>query len=485
MIPFTPYFPALRSKLAAVGRRSVTAVRQMGFAPLAEQLRQLLPPELLASAEEGPNSRFRFFPLRRTVECFAWQRLKPGTSNHEVTLAVKALAKTLGEGDLKDDTGAYSTARQRVPKERIVAAVAATAATASQRVPGQGDLKGRPVKVVDCSTVKLADTAANQKRFPQPTSQKPGCGFPVMKFLALFDLGSGAISQVVTAPWARHDLRLLNDVWAFLNQGDIMLGDRAYADYVSLATGPRHGVDVLARLPATRKVDFKKPHQRLGRKDALFVWEKGYQQSKRLTPEEWSEVPERITVRVLRFEAIIRGRKQRVTLVTTLLDAMAYPARELIALFARRWNLELALRHLKTTMGMEHLRCKSPDMAEKELLAYILAYNMVRCLMAEAVVAAGVEMERASFKGSIDAIRQYTFAMAGARSMAKKRELWDELLAVIASHLVPSRPGRREPRAVKRRPKPYPLLNKPRHQYIETPHRSRYRKNKVAKNIEA
>jgi hypothetical protein len=481
MIPFTPFFPALRAKLAALGRRSTEAVRQMGFAPLAENLRRLLPPELLASADEGTNSRHRFFPLRRTVECFAWQALKPETSNREVTLAVQALAKSLGEGELQEDTGAYSTARQRVPKEKMELALVATAATANRRVPDQGQLRGRPVKVVDCSTVQLADTAANQKRFPQPSTQKPGCGFPVMKFLALFSLGSGAISHVVTAPWSSHDLRLLNDTWEHLVKGDILLGDRAYASYASLATAPRLGVDVLARLTSTRKVDFKKPHKRLGRQDALFVWEKGGERSKILAPEEWAGLPDRITVRVLRFYAIIRGRKQRVTLVTTLLDPVAYPAEELIALFARRWNLELALRHLKTTMGMEALRCKSPDMAEKELLAYLLAYNMVRCLMAEAVAEAGVEMERASFKGTVDAVRQYTFAMAGARSKAKKQELWDQLLAAIARDLVPSRPGRREPRAVKRRPKPYPLLNKPRHQYIETPHRSRYRKNKPAK----
>ena len=116
----------------------------------------------------------------------------------------------------------------------------------------------------------------------------------------------------------------------------------------------------------------------------------------------------------------IRGRKQRVTLVTTLLDPVAYPAEKLIALYARRWNLELALRHLKTTMGMEALRCQSPDMVEKELLAYLVADNLVRCLMAEAVAGAGVEMERVSFKGTVDAVRQYTAAIAGARSQRKR-----------------------------------------------------------------
>ena len=202
----------------------------------------------------------------------------------------------------------------------------------------------------------------------------------------------------------------------FLKPGDILLGDRAYADYVTLASLPRQEVDVVAHLSAMRKLNFRRARRRLGPQDALFEWKKGCQQSDVLTPQEWEEVPEKITVRVLRLEAVIRGRKQRVTLVTTLGDPKAYPAELLIALYARRWNLELALRHLNTTMGMEQLRCKSPDMAEKGVLAYLVAYNLVRCLMAEAVASAGVQMERTSFKGAVDAVRQYTFAIAGAPS---------------------------------------------------------------------
>ena len=186
-------------------------------------------------------------------------------------------------------------------------------------------------------------------------------------------------------------------------------------------------------------------------------------------------------MRIIRFDAVIRRRKKRVTLVTTLLDPVAYPALELIGLYARRWHLELALRHLKTTMGMEQLRCQTPDMAEKELLAYLFAYNMVRCLMAQAVAQAGVEMERVSFRGTVDAARNYAGEMRAARSQRKRERLWQELVAVIAADLVPKRPGRTEPRAVKHRPKAYPLLNKPRRQFKEIPHRCRYRKNTTAR----
>jgi len=475
----TPFFPALRATLAAQSRRSFQSLRQLDFPPMVEQLRQLLPPELLAANDDGSGSRERVFSLRLTFECFVWQMLKPKTSCREVVRAVQALFQSLGQNRVKEGTGAYVQARQRLHKERLEKALLHTAQLADRRVGAQGQIRGRPVKVADCSTTQLPDTKPNQKRYPQPSGQKPGCGFPLLKFLVFFSLSSGAILRVTMGHWKNHDVRLLHRLWDALQKGDILLADRAYGDYLSLASLPQKGVDVVARLHGGRKVDFRKASQRLARHDGLFVWQKCYQRSKLLTAGQWKKIPDAITVRILRFEAVVRRRKQRITLVTTLLDPVAYPAHELIALYARRWHLELALRHLKTTMGMELLRCQSPDMAEKELLAYLVAYNLIRCLMAEAVLQAGVEMTRLSFKGTVDAVRQYTLAMQRQTSQRRRRKLWDKLLQTIARDLLPLRPGRQEPRAVKRRPKAYPLLNKPRHKFREILHRSRYRKNRT------
>ena len=202
-------------------------------------------------------------------------------------------------------------------------------------------------------------------------------------------------------------------------------------------------------------------------------------QSHILTPKEWARMPAQITVRILRFTAAIRGfRHRRVTLVTTLLDPKTYPAEQLIALYARRWRLELCLRDLKTTMGMERLRCQSPAMVEKELLAYLLAHNLVRALMAEAAARHEAQLERMSFKGALDALRQYSAALGQAPNRTLRRQLWEDLLLNLARDLVPWRPGRQEPRAVKRRPKPFPLLNRPRRQFVEIPHRGRYWKGR-------
>jgi Transposase DDE domain len=289
----------------------------------------------------------------------------------------------------------------------------------------------------------------------------------------LFSLASGALLDVVLGNLHQHDLRLFHRLWECLKAGDILLGDRAYGDYVTLAGLPRQGVDVLARLHQARKVDFRKASRRYGPHDGVFVWHKGLQQSTILTPTQWAALPAEIRVRIVRFTAACRGfRTQRITLVTTLLDPELYPATELIALYLRRWRIELCLRDVKTTLGLEQLRCLSPARVRKELLAGLIAHNLIRCVMAEAARSFDAELERLSFKGAVDALRQYGVVISQARTSKLKRKLWHDLLCSLARDRVPLRPGRTEPRAVKHRPKPYPLLNRPRRQFVELPHRN-------------
>ncbi len=473
----TPFFPAFRSRLAALGPRTAP-LRQATLSQLQEHLRDFLPPWLLASQDEGLNSRDRVFSLRLTFECFIWQMLKPRTACREVVRQVQALGCLAGRGTIGAGDSAYVQARQRLPKERLERALPATAQAADRRVGTGGRLQGRPVKVVDGSSTQLADTHQNQRRYPQPSTQKRGCGFPVLKFVVLMSLTSGAILNVLTGNLHDHDLRLLRTLWAHLKTGDILLGDRAYGEFTTLAGLPGLGVDVVARLHQRRKVDFRKAKW-LGPNDGLFTWRKPCQQSDILSPTEWGILPAELSVRIIRFTTTIRGfRNRRLTLVTTLLDAKLYPAAELAALYARRWRLELCLRDLKTTLGMEVLRGKSPDLAEKELLAYLVAHNLIRCVMAETVAQYAVALEQVSFKGSVDAVRQYSAAIGQARNKKVRRKLWDGLLFDLARDLVRHRPKRTEPRAVKRRPKPFPLLNQPRHRFVEISHRSRYWKGR-------
>lgn len=473
----TPDFPAFRPRLAACRQRATQQVRQATLAQLERYLQGIFPPHLLAQEEEGHNSRHRIFNLRLTLECFLWQLLKPKTSCREVVRQVQALFRLLGRGEVDENSSAYCQARRRLPGERIQRLVAASAQKADQRAGPGGQLNGRPVKVLDGSSAQAADTPANQRRYPQSAEQKLGCGFPVIKFLLLFSLNSGAVLNVVMGSLHNHDLRLLRRLHQELRAGDILLGDRAYGEYTTLATLPLRGVDVLARLHQARKVDFRKA-QRLSGNDGLFVWRKSSMRSQLLTQDQWQDLPEQITVRILRFTAAIRGfRSRRITLVTTLLDPKLYSADQLIGLYARRWRLELCLRDLKTTLGMELLRCKTPDMAEKELLVYLLTHNVIRCLMAEAVACHQADLERVSFKGSIDALRQYSAAIAAARSQAMRDALWEDLLLNLVRDLVPYRPNRLEPRALKRRPKNFGWLTRSRRRFKESFHRNRYWKS--------
>lgn len=474
----TPFFPAFRSRLAALGHHTAQTFRRASLTQLQEHLRDVLPPPLLSSEEEGPNSRDRCFSLRLTFECFIWQMLQPRTSCREVVRQVQALLRLAGRCPIDESDSAYVQARKRLPRQRLEQALTATATAAAKRLPPPATLQGRPVKVLDGSAVQLADTPQNQKRYPQPSMQKAGCGFPVLKLAVLFCLNSGAILHLVLGTLHHHDLRLLRQLWDHFNQGDILLGDRAYGEYTTLALAPAHGVDVVARLHQMRKVDFRKA-RRLGRQDGLFVWTKGWLQSCILSASQWKDIPSPITVRIIRFRATIRGRRsRRITLVTTLLDPILYPADQIIALYARRWRLELCLRDLKTLMGMDHLRCKTPDMVHKELLAYLIAHNLIRCVMAETVAHYAIDLDRVSFKGTADALRQYSMAIAQARNRKIRKQLWQDLLLNLARDLIPKRPGRQEPRAVKRRPKPYPLLTRPRRRFVEISHRNRYWKGR-------
>jgi hypothetical protein len=197
----------------------------------------------------------------------------------------------------------------------------------------------------------------------------------------------------------------------------------------------------------------------------------------------WKRIPAQLTVRVIPFNLSSPGyRPAAVTLVTTLLDPKEYPAQDIAQLYVRRWKIELWFRDIKTAMGMEGLRCKSPKRLHKELEMFFIAYNLIRCLMVQAGATNCTELDRMSFKGTVDSVRQFSLAIAQARSKKKQNQLIVQLLEVIARDRVPDRSDRREPRAVKRRPKAFPLLNKPRDQFMEVGHPNRYWKSNPRKS---
>jgi hypothetical protein len=473
----TPFFPHWRARLAAFGLRA-PSLRALPLPHIEKLFAPILPAGLLAQAPSGVNSRERLYSLRGTFWGFLWQMLHPGTSCREVVRQMQALfcgadlSTTVDEG-----TSAYCQARQRLPLEVLQRARAAAAEHAEKLLPQDQTLwRGWRLKVTDGSTLSLADTPANQRAYPQLQSQQPGCGFPLLKIVGVFSLASGALLGYAKGNKHSAELPLLFRLRSLFQKGDLLLADRGFCSYVVMALLEMLGVACLFRLHHARPNDLREGI-RLGKKDRLVVWRKPQQKPRYLPKALWRRVPEELTVRVLRVKLEIPGfRTQTVTLATTLSDAEAYPAEELAGLYLRRWRIELWWRPLKTSMGMEVLRCKTPAMLHKELEMYLMGYNLIRCLMAEAAALHGQPLEQLSFKGSVDAVRQYSPLIAQARSVKKQRRLVKDLLRVLALDLVPQRPGRQEPRVVKRRPKPYPLLNKPRRSFREISHRSRYRK---------
>jgi Transposase DDE domain len=245
------------------------------------------------------------------------------------------------------------------------------------------------------------------------------------------------------------------------------------------------GVDLVARLNArSRRVDFRTTIKRLGSGDGLFVWHKPKLPSKLLSPEQWEQVPETLRVRLLHVRLPKPGfRTRELTLVTSLLDPRLYPAEEIFETYFKRWRLEMCLDDLKTTLGLEMLGCKSPDLLQKELLIYLTAHNFIRWIIAPAAQAGKVDLERISFKGTLDAFGQWTQALVEVRGpgkQGKQKRLGRKLLETLAADLVPHRPQRQEPRALKKRSK-YPRLNKSRHAYGERWSRNKRRRAARAK----
>lgn len=468
----TPFFPAFRSRLAPM-RRRVEQLRKQSLCHLESVFLPFLPPGLLSQADEGENSRERIYSVWCTFFAFLYQVLNPKTSCREVVMQVRAMAALAGSGCVEQGTGGFCQARQRLPLETLQRARAAAASHAQRSAPCWHGLHPR---VIDGTTINLPDTAENQAKYPQSTSQKPGCGFPIMKLVAVFSLTTGVLLDYAKGNLHQAEMRLLKSLLSMFKPGDLVIGDKGFCCYALMALLFKRNVPTLMRLPKSRGPDMRSG-KRLGKEDRLVVWRRPTAKPCWMPWYLWRQTPKELTVRVLRSTISCPGfRTTTLALATTLLDPQTYPAVEIAQLYRQRWKIELWFRNIKSSMGMEELRTKTPKMVHKELEMYFIAYNFIRCMVWQAAAANHVKADRISFKSTVDSLRQFSIALGKARSKRKRKELIIDLFEVIALNEVPDRPGRREPRAVKRRPKPFDRLTKPRHVFKETPHRSRYRK---------
>jgi hypothetical protein len=310
----------------------------------------------------------------------------------------------------------------------------------------------------------MPDTPANQKEWPQPSTQKPGLGFPLVRLVAVISLDCAAVLEVATGPYKGKqtgESALFRTLLQSVEKEDVLLADRYYASYWMIALLLARGVDSLFRQHQLRKIDFRSG-LRLGHEDHVIVMKKPDQPPDWMDRRTFDQTPETLTVREVRIRVCQRGfRVRKLVLVTTLLDAQLYNKHELALAFRHRWNVELDLRSIKQTMNMSVLRCKTPEMVRKEIWMHLLAYNLVRTVMAEAAARAGIEAREVSFAGAVQTINAWVpfLMMADADD---RQALMEVLLKAIARHRVGTRPDRYEPRAVKRRAKPIALLTVPR-----------------------
>jgi hypothetical protein len=404
---------------------------------------------------------------------YTW-RSGPLDPAHTVALFVQQIAegnipctevRHLSDRQFTDS--AYCQARQRLPLAVVQALSRRVAQAVARGTAGaeSSQWHGHAVWVVDGSTFSMPDTPELRAYFGQPTGQVPGCGFPVGHLLALFQRDTGLLQEPVISPLYTSDLRHTPLMHAQMGRGDALLGDDSFSSWGHFALILRGGLHLLTPSHHKRIVSFRphRPHtqegknavagrprsrwiQSLGPRDQLVEWFKPRQCPKWMTPEDYAALPESIIVREIRRTVHRKGfRSITLTVVTTLLDAELYPADELVALRMQRWQVETNLRHLKTTMKMETLHCKSVDGVKKEVAVFGLVYNLVRALMFEAADRQQVPVSRISFA---DALHWLKHAGPG-----------DELPDLVVN---PYRPDRVEPRVIKRRPKPYDLMTRPR-----------------------
>jgi hypothetical protein len=419
-----------------------------------------------ALAEENLEFRIRIYTPLVTLWTFLTQVLDPDHSCRQAVSRLIAFLVTQGQPAPSPDTGDYCKARKRLPLSFIVRLVRRTGEVFRKRALPTWLWKGRRVLLVDGSTASMPDTPANQEAFPQPRTQKPGLGFPIARFLGIICLATGAVLDIAIGPYKGKktgETSLLRTLLGRLQQGDILLGDRTFASYFGIAELARRGVDAVFRMHQRRKIDFRRGRC-LGFEDHRVVWHKPKQRPEWMGEDTYEQMPDHMWVRELRFRVQQPGyRVHQIVLVTTLLDPVEYTNEELADLFLSRWNIELDMRSIKVVMQTDVLRCKSPDLVEKEIWVHMLAYNIIRAFMATAAMMHGAKPRELSFKGTLQAIAAFRDSLRHAAPEQRAR-LWEAIFVVIVHDRVGNRPGRVEPRCKKRRPKPYRMLKVPRDQ---------------------
>jgi hypothetical protein len=412
----------------------------------------LTSPQLLAITEAHlPEHRERLYPPTVTLSMFMRQALEADASCQKAVNGWAAQRAADGLRPMSVRTGGYCRARQRLPLTMVRELARETGRQLHEKVKPAWKWRGRPVKLVDGTGISMPDTPSNQARFPQPGSQAEGVGFPLAYLVAVICLASGAVLETAVGTYAGKgsgELTAFRMLQNTFRRSDVIVADALYCHYFLMASMIAAGVDVVMEQHGSRRTDFRRGKS-LGTRDHIVTWPKPRQCPAWMTREQYQAFPDELTVRESRLHHRV--------LVTTMLDARKTSKQELSQLYARRWSVELDLRNIKTTMGMDVLHCQTAHMNEKEIWVHLLAYNVIRLLMAQAASHYATDPRTLSFKHTV---QLWTEWLARGLTATHDQSL---LFNLIAQSCVGNRPGRIEPRMRKRRPKSYPWLKEPRH----------------------
>jgi hypothetical protein len=358
------------------------------------------------------------------------------------------------------NTASYCDARARIPTALLRSLARRTAQQLQDGLPEGWKWNGRNVFIADGSHVSMPDTEANQAAYPQPVVQQDGIGFPLARLTVLLSLATGACHDLAIAPYAGKgtgEKTLLRQMYDTLKPGDVVLADALFDDYFIACELRQRGIELVARAQ----------YQRVGtrtvqsRRDGdLIVWQRP-NKPHGMKGEQYRTYPKTLLMRQVSVDARDKdNRVEQFNVITTILDA-SIDGGQIGDLFERRWEGEVDIRSIKSTMKMDVLRCKKPEMVRKEIWAHLLAYNLLRTVMAVAAADNDVEPRALSFKGAKQTLTAFAPKLEAALP-ARRLGLLDALLKAVAYHRVGNRPGRWEPRARKRRPKPGNRLMQPR-----------------------
>lgn len=422
--------------------------------------------------EEAGSWRKRLYSPLTTVVMFIEQVLGADHSCQDAVAQGLSARVSLGQVPCSLNTGPYCKARQRLALSLIerLGREVGTRLCAAQPAPWLW--RGRNVKLVDGTTVSMPDTVENQEAFPQSPQQKPGLGFPLARLVGIVSLSCGAVLEWSGGPCEGKNTGETALLWGLMDklcQGDVVIADRYFAGYFGIARLKQRDVEVLIRQHQRRHTDFRRG-RRLGKRDHVVTWPRPPRPSW-MDQATYATMPETIAMREVQVGDL--------TLVTTLLDADEVGKLELVDLYGKRWQIELDFRSIKTVMQMEILRCKSPEMIRKEIAAHLLAYNLVRTVMAQAAYLAHVLPRQLSFKATLQVLNAFeeNLRLCPRARLGIRHAI---VLASIGESILPFRPNRVEPRAVKRRPKPRKLLTEPRRVLRERLRRQQERQSACA-----